>query len=101
MWWPVEGSIRTPVLTVSFLDVGQGDAILLESPTGTQVLIDGGSGGQVLPVLAAALPRFDRTLDMVVATHPDMDHIGGLVDVLEQYEVAAVLRTENESDTSA
>lgn len=88
-------------LTVSFLDVGQGDAVLVESPTGTQVLIDGGAGPQILPALAWVLPRFDRTLDLVVATHPDTDHVGGLVDVLHSYRVSAVLTTENESDAPA
>ncbi len=99
--WPFfVGGADTTYLTVSFLDVGQGDAILVQSPTGTQVLIDGGSGPQVLSALARELPLFDRTLDMVIATHPDMDHIGGLVDVLEYYEVTALLQTENESDTA-
>lgn len=94
---------KTPnhFLKVSFLDVGQGDAIFIESPTGTQVLIDGGKTSVVLHELESVMGFFDRTIDMVVATHPDMDHIGGLIDVLERYEVATILLTENMSDTPA
>lgn len=87
------------MLTVIFLDVGQGDSILVESPTGTQVLIDGGRGGDVLAALNQEIGFFDRDIDMVLATHPDADHIGGLVDVLKQYNVATVVMTENESDS--
>jgi competence protein ComEC len=86
-------------LQVSFLDVGQGDAILVTTPDGVQVLIDGGSGGAVVRELAKVLPRYDRSLDMVVATHFDKDHIGGLIDVLARYEVANIIRTHNEHDT--
>ena len=91
---PIEG-----LLAVTFLDVGQGDSILIESPTGTQVLIDGGRGGDVLAALNQAIGFFDRDIDLVLATHPDADHIGGLVDVLKQYNVATVVMTENESDS--
>ena len=89
------------VLTVTFLDVGQGDAILIESPTGVQLLIDGGPNAVVLRQLAKEMGFFDRSIDMVLATHPDQDHIGGLSDVLNRYEVAEIIMTENTSDTSA
>jgi competence protein ComEC len=86
-------------LVVTFLDVGQGDAILIETPDGVQALIDGGPNGTVLRELAAELPWGDRTLDLVVGTHPDKDHIGGLVDVLARYNVASILTTENTGET--
>ncbi len=92
-------SARTPYLQVHFLDVGQGDAIFIETYGGTQVLIDGGSGSQVLSELASVMPFGDRDIDMVVGTHPDLDHIGGLTDVLEQYEVKTILKTENKGDS--
>lgn len=84
---------------VTFLDVGQGDAIFIESPTGTQVLIDGGKDRRILAELQAVMGFFDREIDMVVATHPDADHIGGLVDVFERYTVDTVLMTENNHAT--
>lgn len=89
------------ILQVTFLDVGQGDSTFIESPTGTQVLIDGGKGSAVLDPLQKVMGFFDRDIDMVVATHPDMDHIGGLIDVLERYNVETILMTENMSDTPA
>ena len=82
--------IEAPADKVVFLDVGQGDAILLQTGT-RQVLIDGGPDATVLQRLAEELPWFDRTIDVVVATHPDKDHIGGLVHVLERYDVGLVL----------
>lgn len=89
------------MLEVTFLDVGQGDATFIESPSGTQVLIDGGKGNQVLVGLHSVMGFFDRDIDMVVATHPDMDHIGGLADVLKRYKVGTILMTENMSHTPA
>lgn len=87
------------VLTVSFLDVGQGDSTLIESPTGTQVLIDGGVDSRVLTELSHTLGFFDKDIDMIIATHPDGDHIGGLIDVLMRYDVHTIVMTENENDT--
>jgi len=86
-------------LTVSFLNIGQGDAIFIESPTGVQVLIDGGPGKAVLRELGAVMPLGDRSLDIIIATHPDMDHIGGLPFVLETYEVDTVIRSGFVADT--
>jgi competence protein ComEC len=91
---------REPYLTVAFLDVGQGDAIYIETPDGVQLLIDGGPDGTVLRELPLVMPWWDRRIDMILATHPDKDHIGGLVDVLTRYEVGKIIRTENESDTA-
>lgn len=99
VWWSGATGASSPYLTVTFLDVGQGDAILIETPDGVQALIDGGPDGTVLRELARALPWGDRTLDLVVGTHPDKDHIGGLVDVLARYEVAQILTTENRGET--
>lgn len=91
---------RAPrVLTIAFLDVGQGDAIYIESPTGRQILIDGGANRGVLAELSRVMPPFDRSLDVVIATHPDKDHIGGLPHVLERYRVAHVLDSGLEGDT--
>jgi competence protein ComEC len=79
-------------LHVTFLDVGQGDAILIETPGGAQILVDGGpEASALLAGLGRQLPFWDRTLDLVVLTHPDSDHLGGLVPLLERYEVRAVL----------
>jgi competence protein ComEC len=92
-------SPRAPsLLTVTMLDVGQGDALLLTTPTGERVLIDGGPDDRVLSELGAVMP-FDRTIDLVVLTHPDADHVTGLIAVLERYAVARVLISGIEQDT--
>lgn len=88
------------ILTVSFLNVGQGDAIFIEAPNKTQLLIDGGSDATVLRELGEVMPFYDRSIDMVIATHPDKDHIGGLVDVVQNFSVDQVIRSGVESDTS-
>lgn len=89
-------------LRVSYLDIGQGDATFIESPTGVQVLVDGGRNDRaVLRELPKVMGFFDRRIDMVVATHPDSDHIGGLIDVLKRYDVDTILMTNNVNDTPA
>ncbi len=86
---------------VAFLDVGQGDAIFIQTPSGQQMLIDGGApGGAVLRELGKVMPFYDRSIDIVLATHPDQDHIGGLNDVLERFSVNTFVRTMTTS-TSA
>lgn len=79
-----------PADKVVFLDVGQGDAILLQDGT-AQVLIDGGPGMAVLQRLAEEMPWFDRRIEVVVSTHADRDHLEGLLHVLERYDVGLVL----------
>lgn len=75
-------------LHVSFLDVGQGDAIFIETPSGRQVLVDGGPDPRrLLAALGRHMPFWDRSLDMVVLTHPQDDHLGGLVEVVNRYDV--------------
>ena len=91
---------RPQPLVLAFLDVGQGDAIYIEAPNGNQLLIDAGEGKQILPALAGVMPFYDRSLDVVLATHPDADHIGGLASVLESYEVVGIMDTGLSSDTA-
>ena len=81
-------------LRVDVLDVGQGDAILLTTPHGRQVLVDGGpSGIELARQLGAVLPHWDRTLDLVVLTHPQQDHLAGFVEVFRRYDVYGVVET--------
>lgn len=94
------GAATAQYVRVSFLDVGQGDAILIESPSGKQMLVDGGRNTSVLRALQQEVSFFDRHLDYVVATHPDQDHIGGLIDVLARYDIDTVITTDNQADTA-
>lgn len=73
------------------LDVGQGDAILVESRSGGRMLVDGGPDPErLLLELDARVPPWDRRIDLVVLTHPHEDHVAGLVRVLERYRVGRV-----------
>ena len=79
-------------LHVHFLDIGQGDSTLIVTPSGRQVLVDGGPDSDLVSqMLADTLPGDDRSLDLVVMTHLDSDHSHGLLEVLDRYEVGAVL----------
>jgi competence protein ComEC len=79
-----------PILKMWMLDVGQGDAFFIEFPSGEQALIDGGPSNAVLSKLGNILPPWDRSLDAVFLTHPDADHITGLVSVLDNYNVNVI-----------
>jgi competence protein ComEC len=89
------------VLTVAFLNVGQGDAIFIESPSGAQMLIDvGPPSGAVLRELGAFLPFWDRSIDVLLLSHPDLDHVGGMPDVFARYRVSAVVSGETEGKST-
>ena len=91
LWFRVAGG-PDGYLHVHFLDIGQGDSILVVTPSGRKALIDGGPDGDVVSqALADTLPGGDRSLDLVVMTHLDSDHSNGLLEVLDRYAVGAVL----------
>ena len=88
--WYAVFEISSQSLKVVFFDIGQGDAIFIETPKRTQILIDGGPSKKIVEKLGQELPFFDRTIDFIIATHPDSDHISGLVEVLKSYRVDLV-----------
>lgn len=92
--------VTSSKLEVSFLDVGQGDAIFIKTPGGRQLLVDGGANGKVLRELGQVMPFFDRSIDVVLATHADQDHIGGLVSVLKRFKVDLFIQTNTTSDSA-
>jgi len=86
-------------LHISFLDVGQGDAILIQRGS-QQVLVDGGPSPQAIGLeLGRKMPFWDRTIDLVVLTHPSADHVTGLVEVLHRYKVKQVLYPDLEFES--
>ena len=102
IWTATLRADRHGELTVAFLDVGQGDAIYIEAPNGNQMLIDGGPpSGAVLRALGEVMPFWDRSLDVVLATHPDQDHVGGLPAAISRMHISSVVTTENTSATGA
>jgi len=92
---------RGGILTVAFLNIGQGDAIFIEAPSGNQILIDGGPGKSVLRELSKVMPFYDRSIDVVLATHADQDHIGGIPDVLQKYKVDIFMETGVAGESSS
>jgi competence protein ComEC len=90
--WSVALTTPDDKLHVSLLDVGQGDAVLIQTPNGQNILIDGGPDPQKINLeLSGKLPFWDRTIDLVVCTQPQADHVTGLVEVLQRYRVEQVL----------
>lgn len=79
------------VMVVHFFDVGQGDSALIVTPTGKQVLIDGGPDLSTLRSLGRSMPFFDRSIDLLVLSHPHFDHLAAFPDVLRRYRVGGVL----------
>jgi competence protein ComEC len=87
------------VLTFAMLDVGQGDGLFVESPTGTQVMFDSGPPHKILGSLQKVMSPFDKSIDAVIITNPDVDHIGGLMDVLKNYKVGGVFESGTLTDS--
>ena len=91
--WPDE------YVHIVFCDVGQGDSLLIYQGF-SQILIDSGPDTTVLSCLNSHLPFWDRKIELVVATHYDSDHIGGLESVFDFYDIASVLTLPFASDTN-
>ena len=85
--------------TFAMLDVGQGDGLFIESPTGTQVMFDAGPVHSVLGPLSRVISPFDKSINAVVITNPDADHIGGLLDILKNYEVGEIFESGTLTDS--
>lgn len=90
---------KSDILGVHFIDVGQGDGIFIETPTNRRVLIDGGKqDSSVAFKIGGFMPFYDKRVDVVIATHADSDHIGGLIDVLDRFEVGALVVQSTAND---
>ena len=83
----------TDQLDVNVFDVGQGDAIFIETPDNFQILIDGGPDKSILGELGEVMGFWDRNINAVVLTHPHADHVGGLVEVLRRYKIEKIYMT--------
>ena len=90
--WVAVASLPDGKLHVVFFDVGEGDAIFIQTPGGQQILVDGGpSPTTLISALGRRMPFWDRSIDLVILTHADEDHLAGLIPVLERYRVGQVL----------
>lgn len=86
-------------LTFAMLDIGQGDALFIESPTGTQIFFDGGPERKILNTIGKVMPPFDKSIDALVVTNPDADHMGGFLDILKNYKVGQVYESGTTNDS--
>jgi competence protein ComEC len=100
IWYAVFAETRDGLM-VAFLDVGQGDAIFIQAKNGNQILIDGGPNKAVLRELSKIMPFYDRSINMVIESHPDSDHINGLVEVMRRYKTDLVMEPGVESENVA
>jgi competence protein ComEC len=85
-----QNAISDNLLHVYFLNVGQGDSEYIKLPSGEDILIDGGPDDKVLAELGRVMNVGDKEINLVVLTHPHADHVTGLVDVLQRYNVKEV-----------
>lgn len=89
-------------LHVTFLDVGQGDATFIQTPSGRQILVDGGAYPTVLNEhLGRQIPFWDRDIDLIIATHPDADHVAGLPGVFDRYDVGRLITNGQQAQEAA
>jgi competence protein ComEC len=99
--WSWYFSLPDGRLKITVLDVGQGDAVLVQTPSGASVLIDGGPGGRAISrALARELPLFTGRIDLLVIAAPRDENVGGLPDVLARYRVERALVTSAAGNSS-
>ncbi len=86
-------------LVITVLDIGQGDAIYIRTPGGVDILIDGGPDRKVISELGEVMPPFDRNIELVIATHPDADHIAGLTEIPYSYTIGTLITSGSTKST--
>ena len=99
LWGQFFYSRPSPNLNLYFLDVGQGDAIYIRTPTGEDALIDGGPDDSILQKLGEVMSPTDHEINLVILSHPHADHLKGLLEVLSRYKVDEILQTDVEYDS--
>ena len=91
--WSLATAVLPQPFKIAFLDVGQGDSILIRTGEGKNVLIDGGPDKTVLYKLEQYLPWYDRSIDAMILTHPHADHLIGLIETMKRYNVERIIST--------
>ena len=99
VWFLVLNQRPGRILETDFLDVGQGDAVLIKTPKGQTVLVDGGPNNKVLEKLGKYLAPLQKRIDIIILTHPHADHVTGLIEVLRRYGIGLVILSGAEIKT--
>ncbi|MFZ5559650.1 MAG: ComEC/Rec2 family competence protein [Patescibacteria group bacterium] len=86
-------------LKVEFFDIGQGDAIFIETMDKKQILIDGGPDLSILEKIGREMPFYDRYIDLIILSHPEADHLSGLIEIIKRYQIGAIIMTGIFRDT--
>ncbi len=97
--WPLIQAINSYRLT--FLNIGQGDSVLIQTPENCRVLIDSGKPNQLKDNLINILPFNTRHIDMIIITHPDLDHYGGFIDLPSKYKISLALLSPHHKSNSS
>lgn len=93
------GSLPDGKLHIVFCDVGQGDGAYIRFPDGRDMVVDGGPNDKILGCLGKNMPFWDRTIDIVLMTHPQKDHMQGLIAIFDRYDVGYFIRSDVSNST--
>ncbi|WP_102834221.1 ComEC/Rec2 family competence protein [Clostridioides difficile] len=95
------GCDKKSLLSIHIIDVGQGDSILVQTPTNKNILIDGGDEDSENIIISYLRQKRIKTIDIIIATHPDSDHIGSLDNVIRKFNVNSIYMPEQSTDSEA
>ncbi|EGT5088926.1 MBL fold metallo-hydrolase [Clostridioides difficile] len=95
------GCDKKSLLSIHMIDVGQGDSILVQTPTNKNILIDGGDEDSENIIISYLRQKRIKTIDIIIATHPDSDHIGSLDNVIKKFNVSSIYMPEQSTDSEA
>ncbi|HBY2624749.1 UNVERIFIED_CONTAM: MBL fold hydrolase [Clostridioides difficile] len=95
------GCDKKSLLSIHMIDVGQGDSILVQTPTNKNILIDGGDEDSENIIISYLRQKRIKTIDIIIATHPDSDHIGSLDNVIKKFNVNSIYMPEQSTDSEA
>lgn len=97
--WSVYFSAPDQKMHINVFDVGQGDSILVQTRGGYTILVDGGPDGKVMSALGKKIPFYSKNIDLLVLTHPQSDHYGGLIEVIKSYQIKTLWINGESSDS--
>ncbi|MCC0635472.1 MULTISPECIES: ComEC/Rec2 family competence protein [unclassified Clostridioides] len=92
---------KKSLLSIHIIDVGQGDSLLVQTPTKKNILIDGGDEDSGNIVTSYLKQKRIKTIDIIIATHPDSDHIGSLDNVIKKFNVNSIYMPEQSTESEA